>query len=158
MIAVGCAPFATSAEPSDGGGVPHDAADADADAAVACGEPDAVSRQGHCYFFVPSNTRLRVSESCLSAGAHLVTITDKAEGDFLLTSFRWADDVWCGLQAPPGTNDRAAFQWDTKEPVAYSSWEPNNPNDATGCIAIESTGLWADKGCGNPLRGLCERE
>lgn len=153
-LAAGCSSFGAA----DATG-PSDAAASDAaDASVPCGNAGELSYSGHCYFLVAADIRVRASAACRATGAHLVTIGSKAESDFLLTTLIQKEDVWCGLLADPGTNERATFKWDTMEPVVYMSWEPTNPNEGSGCVAIESTGVWGDKACSATFRGLCERE
>jgi hypothetical protein len=75
-------------------------------------------------------------------GGHLVTITSKAENDFV---FRLVDDdaywyhgynwrgPWIGAVQPPGIKEPSAgWTWVTGEPFTYTNWDTGQPNHFNG--------------------------
>lgn len=81
---------------------------------------------------------------------HLVTITSKAENDFLSVNLLFANvnRYWIGL-TDEGTEGN--FRWVTGEPLTYTNWSGNNPDNALnsehyGEIAEnpQNNALWND--------------
>ena len=59
-------------------------------------------------------------------GAHLVTITDEAENNFVSGD---GNQAWIGLTDEASEGN---FVWVTGEPFVYSNWWPGNPNNTGG--------------------------
>ncbi len=94
-----------------------------------------------------------------SLGGNLVTINDAAEQAWLETTFDLdSSRYWIGL------TDREVegeFKWVTGEAVAYTNWEPGNPNDsgASGSSAdyVSTDGpLWNDADSTQIYRSIIE--
>lgn len=62
----------------------------------------------------------------LATPGHLVTLGDQAEWDFVRSTFPQAY-TWIGLTDEA---DEGRFQWVTGEPLGFSAWKPNEPNNA----------------------------
>jgi len=79
-----------------------------------------------------------------AVGGHLATITSSQENDFVLSLIGgpqyWISDggswnlgPWLGgYQSLPSTLPDDNWQWVTGEGWEFTSWAPNNPNDAHG--------------------------
>lgn len=60
------------------------------------------------------------------SGGHLVAITSREEHDFLAANFPlWA--AWIGLS---DARSEGTFEWVTGEPLGYTRWGSNEPNDS----------------------------
>lgn len=83
---------------------------------------------GHVYAQVDGVTWADAEAYAVKVGGHLVTIENQAEQDWLTATFPqpW---LWIGL------NDRAregVWVWASGKHVAYSDWEPNEPDNWKG--------------------------
>lgn len=140
--------------------LPLDASSAQADHTVPCSEPGARLFEGHCYFAQTPRSQSEAKAACASAGAHLVTVTSRAEHDFLAGI--GTGDRWIGLQAAVPTNDRAQYKWITNEPTTVAFWYPNDPDNMGPCVAfrsaLQSLESWVDRGCNESNPSICERE
>jgi hypothetical protein len=81
---------------------------------------------------------------CESIGAHLATITTKAEMDWILKTFGPHWGCWLG-----GTDkdQEGVWTWVTGEKWQYSFWGKDEPNNAGGnenALEIFLTGYWND--------------
>lgn len=101
------------------------------------------SANGHVYCLYESSKWTEAETRAVSMGGHLVTINDAAENSWIAETFGLvaghASYLWIGLsdQAEEGT-----FVWSSGEPVTFTSWASNEPNNADG---IENFAyLWAD--------------
>jgi hypothetical protein len=80
-------------------------------------------------------------------GGHLVTIDDADENDFVQAAFADAPGsgrVWLGLSDAAAEN---SFAWVDGSPVAYTKWDPGEPNNAgeEDYVAMYSgNGRWVD--------------
>jgi len=112
------------------------------------------------------------------AGAHLVTINDADEQDWLSIVFPYEEPYhpWIGLwQNPdhldyrepgePQPPDYGGWEWISGQPVTYTNWAPGEPNDAQldgtnedrAQMNAFSSGLWQDVPGGQyPQRGIIE--
>ncbi len=91
----------------------------------------AVGGNDHFYELTAVRMNWDVAESfAQSVGGHLVSITSAAEQAFIVANFLvGANDrlpVWLGINdvATEGT-----FVWTTGEPVTYTNWDNNEPNN-----------------------------
>jgi hypothetical protein len=95
---------------------------------------------GHNYRLVDSLTWVQAESYAVSVGGHLVTINDQAEQDWLMATFNeptWPTQstFWIGM------NDRAVegtWVWSSGEPVTYTNWVFEEPNNCTWCGPAES--------------------
>lgn len=80
---------------------------------------------GHDYLYVEDGMTWAEAEAyAVSLGGHLVTINDAAEDTWLVATL--GTEYWIGL------NDRAvegAWVWASGEPVTFTNWCPDEPND-----------------------------
>jgi hypothetical protein len=158
------APAETSLEDAalDGGG-PEPLVDASAP----CPEPGATLNMfsGHCYFITTSPSDWSASRmECQTRGAHLATIGSPREESFIelwlarlaLGAPRPDNDHWIGLSQVDGR----PFRWVTGEPLTYTNWVTNEPdNPPFACARILVNGGWADwGGCAGSFAAVCERE
>ena len=86
---------------------------------------------GHWYELTSGPmTWTAAQNEALSKGGYLVTIADPAEQAFVATTFApsggWDKFVWIGLWDALGDRN---FVWVTGEPVLYTNWGPNEPNN-----------------------------
>jgi hypothetical protein len=130
-----------------------DATSADGTAAT-CGENDAWTVGDHCYFLLGKDTQPLAKAACVAVQAHLVTVTSAAEHEAMVV--HTSRDAWIGLEAPPGTNDTAAFSWITGEPKTVDYWAI--ADERTGCVVFAADQRrWADRPCTDSYLALCER-
>ncbi len=126
----------------------------DAEPAVECTEPSAISVEGHCYFD-PGSTYdwFAARDECLTRGAHLVTITDAAE--LARVQPLVTDEHWIGLRK---VGDAGVFSWITGESFALDAFAPGEPNGTGSCAKTLPSGEWRDHSCLEPLPAICERD
>ena len=87
------------------------------------------------------------AQALLGADAHLVTINDQAEQNWVYNTFYglgYTQYFWIGLSdaAVEGT-----FVWASGEPFIYDNWKPGEPNNFFGnehYVHFEPDGLWND--------------
>jgi hypothetical protein len=92
---------------------------------------------GHQYHLFEENTTWSGAKRRAEAmGGHLVTITSAAEEEFLrggLVAQAMSDGrgyTWIGLYQDPANGPADAnWHWVTGEPVNYTNWSPNEPNE-----------------------------
>jgi hypothetical protein len=87
-----------------------------------------------------------------SVGGHLTTITSQGENAFVLSQVQSTGYFsWIGLQRT-GTGP-AQFSWVTGEPLVYTNWGPEDPNNGGGhnttitepyAFMYEGSGKWHD--------------
>jgi hypothetical protein len=129
---------------------------------------------GHCYFYLSSLLDFASARSaCAEASAVLVAINSAAEQRFLeSTFFAPANDAWIGLSLAELTNPNSAtckatpsscpFLWLTGEPLSYTKWgnhsaSDREPNYTGACVRFQGATLdWADQGCDERVRAICE--
>ena len=109
---------------------------------------------GHTYKLLSADTWTASEDYAVSAlGAHLVTVNDAAENDWLIARFGSSSSLWIGLRrtAPHAST----FAWANGEAVSYTNWSSGEPNDCGACIGdpdgeqfthTYTSGLWNDLG------------
>ncbi|MBQ3416719.1 MAG: Ig-like domain-containing protein [Ruminococcus sp.] len=92
-------------------------------------------------------------ELCESKGGHLVTVSDKAENDFVLSMISSQNaNCWLGLKRNADTKE---FEWITDEPLTYTNWSMNEPGNEEMFASMYSFdyGLSVKAGEWNDLNG-----
>ncbi|MEO1592302.1 MAG: Calx-beta domain-containing protein [Cyanobacteria bacterium J06632_22] len=93
-----------------------------------------------------------------SVGGNLVTINNAAEETWLKQTFGEDQKFWIGLN---DTQTEGQFQWVSGEPVTYTNWAPNEPNNFNGdqdfgVMNFGGTRQWDDDFSTSALRGIIE--
>lgn len=103
---------------------------------------------------------------CTNAGAELAVLdTQPLDG---CVSSHLSENSWMGLVQTPNQGDPAAmWSWlaaGTAEPLAYTDWRTNEPNDNGGgenneenCAFVANAGGWIDYSCTATLAFVCQR-
>jgi hypothetical protein len=111
-------------------------------------------------------TREEAQERAAAQGAHLLTINDKAEQEWLLEVFGKRENFWIGLTA--GSKE-GKHQWDNGEPITYTNWiSPQDAAELTKSaqdsdanpnyvVLVGMTGKWQVARPGSPLIRMTER-
>jgi hypothetical protein len=111
------------------------------------GGPVLNPNNGHSYYLLSNDTWTNSEAAAVQLGAHLVTVTDGPENQWLGSTFSHFDgtdrSLWIGF------SDRATegnWQWSSGEPVTYTNWWPGEPNDLNGedYAYLSLDGTWND--------------
>lgn len=129
----------------------------------------------HCYLVVHElATYADAKTHCSSLGAHLVTLSNKAED-----AFAWSispEEHWIGASDGKGDKepDPGTYSWVTGEPFTFTNWSSGQPNasqtqcgDSNGggtCYEHcafqwtggEHDGQWNDRYCMHTIAAICE--
>ena len=99
---------------------------------------------GHAYKKIKCESWEDARTQAAAEGAHLVTINDAAEQEWLHIVFG-SQPSWIGL------NDIAQegeWRWDNGEPLTYINWGFQEPNDTNNgdedCVIMGPSGEWVD--------------
>jgi hypothetical protein len=106
---------------------------------------------GHCYVAWPTLTSWEGGEKdCLNRGAHLVSITSKAEDD-IVKALTIATPSWIGILSAGAQN-----VWSNGESNAYTAFAAGGmAMGANACVISQSGGAgWTDRDCSWPAVGL----
>lgn len=120
----------------------------------------------HAYKMIPCETREVAQERAAAEDAHLVTINDEAEQQWILAVFGKRENFWIGLTLDA---NETAQQWDNGEPIIYTNW--NSPKEAAEstespqtedvrqryAVLVGLTEKWQLTRHGSPLARLTER-
>lgn len=85
---------------------------------------------GHTYYLLSKNTWSNAEAEAASLGGHLATIRNKAENDWVFSTFgSYGGALWIGL-----TDREKAFHftWTSGEPVSYTNWGGGQPDNCNG--------------------------
>ena len=104
---------------------------------------------------------------CVTEEAHLVSIRDREENDFVFQRFRLSmGKIWLGgLATCPGCND---WTWTDGSVFSFTYWEGGEPNNGGPTIYIPEDCIemgyfasrpdqWNDWNCNNTNTVVCER-
>jgi len=120
---------------------------------------------GHCYMFFD---RLKQEEDARNActayapNTHLATLTSQAEHDRVY-AILGETEAWIGLG---DSLNEGSFVWLTGEPLGFTWWAPDEPNnggnvleeDCTISNARDTDGKWDDRACTMTYAYVCERD
>ncbi len=133
------------------------------------------SQNAHCYLVVQEDAMFADARThCASLGAHLVTLADRAENDFvwsLNSAEHWigATDGKGPKETTPGT-----YTWVDGEPFSYTDWSQGQPNASPSSCADSDgggtcyehcafqwsggnvPGEWNDRLCSHTIQAVCE--
>ena len=87
------------------------------------------------YLLVNATTWTLAAADAEARGGYLVSIGSAAENEFVRQSFGTFGGVTTGRRIWIGFTDRSSegsFQWSSGEPVAYTNWNPGEPNNSGG--------------------------
>ena len=89
---------------------------------------------GHWYDVIENVNSWSVAEgAAVASGGHLVTINDAAEQSWLWQTFG-EDYFWIGFfqdfDDPDYSEPRGGWVWSSGEPVTFTNWYPDEPNNA----------------------------
>ncbi len=120
----------------------------------------------HAYKMIRCETREEAQEQAAAQGAHLLTINDKAEQEWLLEVFGKRENFWIGLI---NGSEEGKQQWDNGEPITYTNWispqeaakitKPAQDSDANPnyIVLVGMLGKWRVARPGNPLIRMTQR-
>ncbi|RKU21603.1 hypothetical protein C6499_21630 [Candidatus Poribacteria bacterium] len=120
----------------------------------------------HAYKMIRCETREEAQERAGAQGAHLLTINDKSEQEWLLEVFGKRENFWIGLTA---VSKEGKQQWDNGEPITYTNWiSPQEATEITQSVQgndanpnyvvlVGMTGKWQVARPGSPLIRMTER-
>jgi hypothetical protein len=101
--------------------------------------------KGHRYHLLDPKEWIEQNKEAQSHGWYLVAIGDQEENDFIRATFAGPrGNVWIGLT---DANSEGHFSWTDGEPVTYTHWAPNEPNNDQGegnYVHMYETGHWND--------------
>ena len=128
-------------------------------------QPEHNPGNGHRYLRFTCQTDWDTARvQCESVGAHLLTITAAAEGDYVADLARACPGAGCWIGATDVQRE-GTFAWITGEPWSYERWtpgEPNNDCDGEHFVHVYVDGRWNDQavdgGCNDwgPMQYICE--
>ena len=120
----------------------------------------------HAYKMIRCETREEAQARAAAQGAHLVTISDKAEQEWFLEVFGRSENYWIGLI---NSSEEGKQQWDNGESVPYTNWmSPQEETEITKSdqdgdanknyiVLVGMSGKWQIARPGNPLIRMTER-
>ena len=101
---------------------------------------------GHAYKRIRCGSWDDANNQAVAEDAYLVSITDAAEQEWLLKTFK-PQRCWIGLTDYANEGE---WVWASGEPVTYTNWAPHEPKDADwgdeDFVLIEYSGEWSDAG------------
>ncbi len=95
---------------------------------------DSSSNNGSDYYLVGNSGGAGITWTDAQAfaetlGGNLATINDQAENDYLGTLWGGINSLWIGLN---DVNTPGQFEWVSGDPVTFTNWDGNEPNNAGG--------------------------
>ncbi len=107
---------------------------------------------GHAYKSVQCERWEDAQAQAINEEAHLVSINDAAEQEWLVKIFGTAP-YWIGLT---DVEKKGEWRWANGEPITYTNWAPNEPKDTDWgkedhvFMGLTSDGKWYDVGSETP--------
>ena len=99
---------------------------------------------GHTYQLLSADTWTNSEAFAISAGAHLVTVNDLAENNFLMSTWGSNRTLWIGFSRNVANGP---FSWASGETITFTNWAGGEPNNCCGGEAYTHTytnGTWND--------------
>jgi len=84
---------------------------------------------GHYYKVLDCGDWEQCEAQAVALGAHLVTINDQAENDWVVNSFLGDDVLWIGYT---DKDQEGSFKWVSGESSIYTNWDVGEPNNCCG--------------------------
>jgi len=86
---------------------------------------------GNTYHRLQGSSWSAAQQTAVLLGGNLVTIGDQAEHDWVLANFHTLNvtDLWTGFN---DVNVEGSFEWVSGQPVTFTNWDGNEPNDGAG--------------------------
>ena len=131
------------------------------------------AQNDHCYLVVHDDANFADAVThCSMLGAHLVTLSDQGENDFV-----WSLDSaehWIGATDGKGLKEMTpgTYSWVDGEPFTYTDWSQGQPNASpSSCTDGSGTcyehcafqwsggnvpGEWNDRLCTHTIEAVCE--
>ena len=110
---------------------------------------------GHAYKRIRCGSWDDANAQAVAEDAYLVSITDAAEQEWLLKTFK-PQHCWIGLT---DYANEGKWVWASGEPVNYTNWGPHEPKDADwgdeDFVLIKYYGEWSDAGPESIEWGMC---
>ncbi|XP_062503154.1 tyrosine-protein kinase Yes-like isoform X2 [Corticium candelabrum] len=117
-----------------------------------------------CYKYVnQSETWTNASRICNTSGAHLLSISNEYENNFVhnVSSRFGGNAVWIGLRKRKDANS-SYYIWSDASNVTYTNWllgSPNRSDSNASCVVQKSGGGdWINVPCTGRYYFLCERK
>jgi len=117
----------------------------------------------------PDWTDAETEAQTYNPNAHLVTINNQAENDWLVETFGTATCFWIGFTDHSDYSEEGQWVWLSGEPVTFTNWDhiqPDNYLQGEDCAHLIHNGLpkWNDlgnddshgAGVNSPYRGIVE--
>jgi hypothetical protein len=107
----------------------------------------------HYYLVVECGEWSDCEKQAATKGAHLVSVDDQAEQDWLIETVGEEELFWIGLNDEV---EEGKWEWASGEPVAFTNWGPGEPNNKWECgedyvfFSWRSPGQWNDMGPCSP--------
>ena len=84
---------------------------------------------GHVYYLLDTASWAASEEESQSLGGHLVTINNRAENNWVTTTFGADRNLWIGFFQPPDSPEPSGgWKWSSDESVTYVNWDAGEPN------------------------------
>ena len=92
--------------------------------------------EGSFYYYSADAVSWFEADSMSQANAgHLVTIGSQQERDFINDQLPWEEPTWIGLtqnlMSEEYSEPDGGWEWVTQEPLDYTDWGVNEPNEAS---------------------------
>jgi cysteine-rich repeat protein len=115
-------------------------------------------KRHHAYRpFYGASSWMAARDACQQRGAHLATITDRDEQDYVTAQF--FGTFWLGSIRMDAASD---WSWITGEPFSFQTFADGEPDDTQRptCLALGNDRRWHDRTCDGSFRGpygfICE--
>jgi hypothetical protein len=81
---------------------------------------------GHTYYLLSQSSWADAESQAVALGGDLVTINDRAENDWVYSTFGRNTNLWIGLEDVSGNGQ---FTWVSGDPSTYRNWALGEPNN-----------------------------
>ena len=85
---------------------------------------------GHLYIELSPSNWFEAEAQAVALGGHLVTVNSQSEWNWIRSTFQTCGrPLWIGLT---DSANEGSFKWVSGEPVSFTAWKLNEPNDFGG--------------------------